>query len=136
MMKKTKSQLLRSALVYVALLYPMMGFAQAPIPTVISPLSGPITNAEPFGDGALVDFLWTDNGTRLEDFAIYVGTSKGSADIARVTHLSTRYIEETPDTQIIGLGIPANGQPFYLRFFWRYDDEWKFQDFDYVAPNF
>jgi hypothetical protein len=105
-------------------------------PEIISPAPGQITDATAFGDGALVDFRWSSGGA--EDYAFFLGNSRGARDIQSITHLGVRYRgEDRPAIQSLPIGVPVGGQVFYLRFFWYTpEDEWQFTDIEYIAPVF
>jgi hypothetical protein len=109
---------------------------QSQSPTVIQPLAGVIENAQPFGDGALIEFQWRRNGVVHEDYAVSVGRALGSWDIFKISQLRARYLESHPEIQSVKIGIPADGKQFFVRFWWRDQKQWSYEDIEYKAPQF
>ena len=106
---------------------------------VFGPPEGEITDAEPFGDGAIILLEFGKNGTDIDEWSAYIGTTPGAFDLHRITHMN-RYDYPGPETEELYVGIPADGSTFYIRFWWfdrdATDNGWQYVDYEYVAPDF
>jgi hypothetical protein len=89
-------------------------------PEVTSPTPGSTLS------GASETFTWTDNGTTVTSYYLYVGTAVGSSNI-----YSGGQGTSTSKTLT---GLPTDGSTIYFRL-WYYNAGWSAQDYTYTAAT-
>jgi hypothetical protein len=90
------------------------------LPTMTDPPPGTVL------DGATDRFEWTDGGTQVDEWWLYLGSSVGSSDILTSGSLGLQ-------TSLDVSGIPTDGRQIFVRLWYRQGSTWKFEDFQYTA---
>ncbi len=100
-------------------------FNQATIglPAITSPTADSILT------GTTQTLTWADNGTAVEEWWLYVGSSQGAEDV-----LTSGSISPTTFSRNI-TGLPTNGTSVWVRLWYRIGSTWLSQDFTYTAAN-
>lgn len=91
--------------------------AWIPDPFIESPPNG-LT----FADGSQ-DFTWTPGA---DEYALWIGTALGTWDVWARSSLGAGTTATVTD-------LPTNGQPLYVRFWYRFGNTWRWTDSEYQA---
>lgn len=89
-------------------------------PTLVSPLPASML------PGPTVLFAWTDGGTAVTEWWVFIGTDVGANDL-----LDSGSLGEARGLTIDGL--PTDGEAIFVRLWYRVDGDWQYSDFQYAA---
>jgi K+-transporting ATPase c subunit len=92
------------------------------IPELVEPVPGSVLTA------ADATFSWSANGSDVDNWRLYLGTSLGGYDILDSGYLSSA-------TSITVSGLPVNGSTIYARLWYRIDSVWQTSDYSYTAAT-
>ena len=93
------------------------------VPTLTTPTPGSTLS------GSDVTFAWDTNGSLVDDWVLYVGSSPGSSDVFNSGPLG-------PDRSSIDVtDIPTNGAPIYVRLRYAFRFAWSSIDYVYTASD-
>jgi len=92
-------------------------------PTITSPLPGSTLS------GASETFTWTDNGTSVSRWVLFVGTRVGARNIYSSGLLSGTVMSDTVS------GLPTNGSTVYVRLWYKVGRRWQHVDYTYTAAS-
>jgi astacin len=98
--------------------------------TAATPALPEITSPAPGSTlaGSNSTFVWTANGTAVDAFWLYIGTSVGSPDLFNSGALGTK-------TSAAVAGLPTNGGQLHVRLWYRVNGSWLFVDSVYTAAT-
>ncbi len=89
-------------------------------PEITSPVPGSTLS------GSTETFNWTDNGTAVSEWWLWVGTSQGGQNILNSGSLGS-------STSKTVSGLPTNGSQVYVRLWYKTGGSWQYEDFQYTA---
>jgi len=78
-----------------------------------------------------VTFQWSANGSSVDAFALWVGTSSGGTDLF---NSGTSWVG-LPITSVSVSGLPVDGGPVYARLWWQIGGSWQYRDYTYTATT-
>jgi len=91
-------------------------------PEIVLPLPGSLLT------GATETFQWSANGTPVNEWWLYVGTTVGGNDLYDSGSIDSSTLAATVT------GLPTDGSTVWVRL-WYDSDHWHDVDFQYVTPN-
>ena len=77
--------------------------------------------------GATETFKWVGNGTNVQEWWFYVGTSKGAKDLFNSGALASNVLQKTVSH------LPTNGAAIWVRLWWKVGSTWNNKDFSYAS---
>jgi hypothetical protein len=78
--------------------------------------------------GTTVTFEWSDNGTSVAEWWLYIGSSRGGSDIYYSGSLGTALATTVA-------GLPSDGRQLHARLWFFASGAWQFEDYLYVAAG-
>lgn len=99
-----------------------------PDPTLTMP-SGPTLVSPPLEaplPGPTVLFEWTDGGTDVSEWGVFMGSSVGANYILDSGSLGS-------ELSLIVEGLPTDGEAIFVRLWYMIEGTWQFSDFYYTA---
>lgn len=89
-------------------------------PSIYSPVAGSTF------DSSSVTVKWRDNGTDVQQYWIYAGSTQGARDyFSQPVNEASEYTVDN---------LPEDGSQVWIRL-WYYTSYWRYQDFDYTASG-
>ena len=92
-------------------------------PGLSSPEEGSILS------GSTVKLSWSPNATSVSEWWLYVGSKQGSKDILNTGSMASSTLSRTVSN------IPTNGQPVWVRLWWKTGGVWQSEDYAYTAST-
>ncbi len=92
-------------------------------PAIQTPLPGEVL------PGGSATFTWAANGTSVNEWWLYVGTSEDAKDILTSGSISSNTFSRTVT------GLPTNGSPVWVKLWWKTSGSWESQNFQYTATS-
>ncbi len=97
--------------------------------TLLAPTAPAITSPTPGTTlpGRSATFLWTANGTTVNDWWLHIGTTQGALDLLDTGSLGRTTLSTT------ATGLPTNGNLVWVRLWYSTPAQWEFRDFQFLA---
>ena len=96
-------------------------FSFSPPPAITSPTPGSVLN------GSSVTFQWTANGTAVQEWWLYVGSTAGASNLYDSGSLGTQLAHTVT-------GLPTDGSQIFVRLWYKVGGTWQSRDFPYTTP--